>query len=110
MGSVGSCGRPSRLGARERRRLLVVGVARAEGARQLGQRRGGGWGCSGQGGAHKGRGWHKNPRVRLIQCRILGKHHTPKMGVTFHYIGRIWLSVQVIQYKTIYNTICLTFS
>jgi hypothetical protein len=30
----------------------------------------------------------------VLHCRILGKHHTPKMGgVTFHYIGRIRLEV-----------------
>jgi hypothetical protein len=45
-----------------------------------------------------------------IPCRILGKHHTPTMGgrgggVDLQYIGRKRLGVQVIQYKTIYNTI-----
>jgi hypothetical protein len=43
-----------------------------------------------------------------IPCRILGKHHTPRMGGVDLSLYRIRLGVHVIQYKTIYNSIYLT--
>jgi hypothetical protein len=117
MGSAGLCGRPGRLGARERRRILVVWWRRT--ARKMAAR----WAAKERRGVQPGKrrrvnsnwrwGWggKNRPRVRLwYHVEYWANTTHPRWGVTFHYICRIRLGVQVIQYKTIYNTICLTQS
>jgi hypothetical protein len=48
------------------------GCARGEGDRAASR--------GSRGGARGWREGHRNPRIKLIPCRILGKHHTPRMG------------------------------